>query len=207
MLVRGNRDVFIEGVNSGLTTHQQWGHTKSRPRFKVLAGRLEKRGIDLANPKSWDPWIGSLACYILHWCCSCVFMEKYEKLFRIISVIPSYLEHWYCFACLIGGHHHHWGLVTPQTGTTILRPLLPAQGILAVNFLVYWIEEIHWTCAAFGIAWHLDLAILNQWTATPRCFITCPVLKSWHHLKCSEWRAEIHVCIFIFIHLFINLLI
>ena len=37
-------------MNSGLTSHQQRGHTETRPRFKVSSERPEKRGIDLATP-------------------------------------------------------------------------------------------------------------------------------------------------------------
>ena len=48
----------FEWVNSGLTSHQQRGHTETGPRFKVSSERPEKR--------SCDPWIGSLACYPLH---------------------------------------------------------------------------------------------------------------------------------------------
>ena len=39
-----------EWVNSGLTSHQQRGHTETGPRFKVSSERPEKRGIDLAIP-------------------------------------------------------------------------------------------------------------------------------------------------------------
>ena len=39
-----------EWVNSGLTPHQQRGHTETGPRFKVSSERPEKRGIDLATP-------------------------------------------------------------------------------------------------------------------------------------------------------------
>ena len=37
-------------MNSGLTSHQQRGHTETGPRFKVSSERPEKRGIDLAIP-------------------------------------------------------------------------------------------------------------------------------------------------------------
>ena len=37
-------------MNSGLTPHQQRGHTETGPRFKVSSERPEKRGIDLATP-------------------------------------------------------------------------------------------------------------------------------------------------------------
>ena len=37
-------------VNSGLTSHQQRGHTETGPRFKVSSERPEKRGIDHAFP-------------------------------------------------------------------------------------------------------------------------------------------------------------
>ena len=37
-------------MNSGLTSHEQRGHTETGPRFKVSSERLEKRGIDLAIP-------------------------------------------------------------------------------------------------------------------------------------------------------------
>ena len=37
-------------MNSGLTSHQQQGHTETGPRFKVSSERPEKRGIDLATP-------------------------------------------------------------------------------------------------------------------------------------------------------------
>ena len=40
----------FEWVNSGLTSHQQRGHTETGPRFKVSSERPEKRGIDLATP-------------------------------------------------------------------------------------------------------------------------------------------------------------
>ena len=39
-----------EWVNSGLTSHQQQGHTETGPRFKVSSERPEKREIDLAIP-------------------------------------------------------------------------------------------------------------------------------------------------------------
>ena len=42
--------VFILMMNSGLTSHQQRGHTETGPRFKVSSERPEKRGIDLATP-------------------------------------------------------------------------------------------------------------------------------------------------------------
>ena len=35
-------------MNSGLTSHQQRGHTETEPRFKVTSERPEKRGNDLA---------------------------------------------------------------------------------------------------------------------------------------------------------------
>ena len=37
-------------MNSGLTSHQQRGHTETGPRFKVSSERPEKRGVDLATP-------------------------------------------------------------------------------------------------------------------------------------------------------------
>ena len=37
-------------MNSGLTSHQQRGHTETRPRFKVSSERPEKRRIDHAIP-------------------------------------------------------------------------------------------------------------------------------------------------------------
>ena len=37
-------------MNSGLTSHQQRGHTETGPRFKVSSERPEKQGIDLATP-------------------------------------------------------------------------------------------------------------------------------------------------------------
>ena len=37
-------------MNSGLTSHQQRGHTETGPWFKVSSERPEKRGIDLATP-------------------------------------------------------------------------------------------------------------------------------------------------------------
>ena len=37
-------------MNSGLTSHQQRGHTETGPRFKVSSERPEKWGIDLATP-------------------------------------------------------------------------------------------------------------------------------------------------------------
>ena len=45
-------------MNSGLTSHQQRGHTETGPRFKASFERPEKRGIDLAiksrvNEPSW----------------------------------------------------------------------------------------------------------------------------------------------------------
>ena len=39
------------GVNSGLTSHQQRGHTETGARFKVSSERPKKRGIDLAIPE------------------------------------------------------------------------------------------------------------------------------------------------------------
>ena len=39
-----------EWVSSGLTSHQQCGHTETRPQFRVSSERPEKRGIDLAIP-------------------------------------------------------------------------------------------------------------------------------------------------------------
>ena len=38
-------------MNSGLTSHQQRGHTETGPRFKVSPERPEKRGINLAAPR------------------------------------------------------------------------------------------------------------------------------------------------------------
>ena len=40
---------LLELVYSGLTFHQQGGHTETGPRFKVSSERLEKRGINLAT--------------------------------------------------------------------------------------------------------------------------------------------------------------
>ena len=37
-------------MNSDLTSHQQRGHSKTEPRFKVSSEILEKLGIDLAIP-------------------------------------------------------------------------------------------------------------------------------------------------------------
>ena len=37
-------------MSSGLTSHQQRGHTETGPRFKVSSERPVKRGIDLAIP-------------------------------------------------------------------------------------------------------------------------------------------------------------
>ena len=37
-------------MNSGLTSHQQRGHTETGPRFKVSSERPEKRGIEHAIP-------------------------------------------------------------------------------------------------------------------------------------------------------------
>ena len=37
-------------MNSGLTSHQQEGHTETGPWFKVSSERPEKQGIDLAIP-------------------------------------------------------------------------------------------------------------------------------------------------------------
>ena len=37
-------------MNSGLTSHQQRGHTQTGPRFIVSSERPKKRGIDLAIP-------------------------------------------------------------------------------------------------------------------------------------------------------------
>ena len=37
-------------MNSGLTSHQQRGHTETGPRFKVSSERPDERGIDLAIP-------------------------------------------------------------------------------------------------------------------------------------------------------------
>ena len=42
--------IKCSGVNSGLTSHQQRGHTETGPRFKVSSERPEKRGIDLVTP-------------------------------------------------------------------------------------------------------------------------------------------------------------
>ena len=39
-----------EWENSGLTSHQQQGHTETGPRFKVSSEWPEKWGIDLAIP-------------------------------------------------------------------------------------------------------------------------------------------------------------
>ena len=36
-------------MNSGLTFHQQQGHTETGPWFKILSVIPEKRGIDLAT--------------------------------------------------------------------------------------------------------------------------------------------------------------
>ena len=37
-------------MNSGLTSHQQQGHTETGPQFKVASERLENQGIDLVIP-------------------------------------------------------------------------------------------------------------------------------------------------------------
>ena len=37
-------------MNSGLTSHQQRGHTETGSRFKVSSEREGKRGVDLAIP-------------------------------------------------------------------------------------------------------------------------------------------------------------
>ena len=60
-------------MNSGLTSHQQRGHTETGPRFKVSSERPEKRGIDLATPGL------ELACYSLH----------HRRSFAILSPVDS----------------------------------------------------------------------------------------------------------------------
>ena len=47
-------------MNSGLTSHQQRGHTETGPRFKVSPERPRKRGIDLAIP-------GFVAWRVIHY--------------------------------------------------------------------------------------------------------------------------------------------
>ena len=46
--------LFSSLVPKELKSNQQPGHTETRPRFKVLSERLEKRGN-----RSCDPWFGS----------------------------------------------------------------------------------------------------------------------------------------------------
>ena len=45
-----NNILYSDCVNSGLTSHQQRGHTETGHRFKVSSERPENRGIDLAIP-------------------------------------------------------------------------------------------------------------------------------------------------------------
>ena len=49
-------------MNSGLTSHQQRGHTETGPRFKVSSERPEKRGIDLATPGSVLEYYANSQC-------------------------------------------------------------------------------------------------------------------------------------------------
>ena len=42
-------------MNSGLTSHQQRGHTETGPRFKVSSERPEKRGVKLDSKDSDQP--------------------------------------------------------------------------------------------------------------------------------------------------------
>ena len=46
-------------MNSGLTSHQQRGHTETGPRFKVSSERPEKRGIDSTPERSLGRAIAS----------------------------------------------------------------------------------------------------------------------------------------------------
>ena len=48
LLGEGRSGGVSESVNSGLTSHKERAHMDRGPRFKVSAGRPEKRGIDLA---------------------------------------------------------------------------------------------------------------------------------------------------------------
>ena len=47
----------------------QLGHTYMGPRFKVSSERPE------VGEQSCDPWIGSLACYLLHHCHTSFYSE------------------------------------------------------------------------------------------------------------------------------------
>ena len=56
-------------MNSGLTSHQQRGHTETGPRFKVSSERPEKRGIDLAIP-------GLVVYRVIHYTTAAPTIEK-----------------------------------------------------------------------------------------------------------------------------------
>ena len=46
---------WVSELASGLTSHQQWGHTEIRPRFKASSERPVKQGVDLAIAgPAWD---------------------------------------------------------------------------------------------------------------------------------------------------------
>ena len=64
-----------EWVNPGLLSHQQRGHMETGPRFKDSSERPEKRG-----DRSCDPWIGSLACYPVHYRRSWKYRKSYHCL-------------------------------------------------------------------------------------------------------------------------------
>ena len=53
-------------MNSGLTSHQQRGHTETRE----------------AGDRSCDPWIGSLACYPPHYRRSCQWLEHWSHVYN-----------------------------------------------------------------------------------------------------------------------------
>ena len=66
-------------MNSGLTSHQQRGHTETGPRFKVSSERPEKRGIDLATP-------GLVVQRVIH------YTTAAPKNVNIVSVLGSKFE-------------------------------------------------------------------------------------------------------------------
>ena len=78
-------------MNSGLTSHQQRGHTETGPRFKVSSERPEKRGIDLATP-------GLVVQRVIHY--TTAAPREIRKIVPKLSLLSLLIRSVACILCL-----------------------------------------------------------------------------------------------------------
>ena len=138
-----------EWVNSGLTSHQQRGHTETGPRFKVSSERPEKRGIDLATP-------GLVVQRVIHYTTaapgklwrytSCFPCRNGRKLWRYTSWFPcrnggKLWRYTSCFPCRNGGklwmYMHtlkYWVSLAKYTFLDVLIAVMVRARLLHQNF-------------------------------------------------------------------------